>query len=59
MNLTELQKRRDVSIGNAARAASVEARKSHEGLARGYASQIASSQDEEKIDARAIARPKA
>ena len=58
MNLTELQKRRDVSIGNAARAVSVEARKSHEGLARGYASQIASIQDEEKSDARAIERPK-
>lgn len=59
MNLNELQKRRGVSIGSATLAASVEARKSHEGLARGYASQIASNQDVEESDARAIKRPKA
>lgn len=59
MNLTEVQKRRDVSIGNVARAASVKARKSHEGSAHGYASQIGSNENEEKSDASAIERPRA
>lgn len=37
MTLTDLQNRHDVSIGNAARAASLEARAAHTALAKGYA----------------------
>lgn len=37
MTLIDLQNRHDVSIGNAARAASIEARVAHTALAKGYA----------------------
>lgn len=59
MNLKELQDRHDVSIGNAARAASVEARKSHEGLARGYAAQITADKQDEKAVQQQTKRSKA